>query len=237
MADGKVVAEVFYNVENRNITAPEVPAKEGYTGEWEAYSLTTGDITVSAIYTQKAASSTIFWWIMIGILLLALLIALLVFWLLTKNKNNNTPGPKAPEPEILPAPTPTPAQPARTVPQHVDSVAAEEVDDLMTDTEAAEALTISEEELGGKGKKMFINLGRINEMYEAGATVELASLKEKGLISSQAGRVKILADGTLDKPLTVKADDFSAQAIKMIVLTGGEAIRLKERTSNESFPS
>ena len=237
VADGKVVAEVLYNVENRNITAPEVPAKEGYTGEWEAYSLTTGDITVSAIYTQKAASSTIFWWIMIGILLLALLIALLVFWLLTKNKNNNTPGPKAPEPEILPAPKPAPAQPARTVPQHVDSVAAEEVDDLMTDTEAAEALTISEEELGGTGKKMFINLGRINEMYEAGATVELASLKEKGLISSQAGRVKILADGTLDKPLTVKADDFSAQAIKMIVLTGGEAIRLKERTSNESFPS
>ncbi len=237
VADGKVVAEVLYNVENRNITAPEVPAKEGYTGEWEAYSLTTGDITVSAIYTQKAASSTIFWWIMIGILLLALLIALLVFWLLTKNKNNNTPGPKAPEPEILPAPTPAPAQPARTVPQHVDSVAAEEVDDLMTDTEAAEALTISEEELGGTGKKMFINLGRINEMYEAGATVELASLKEKGLISSQAGRVKILADGTLDKPLTVKADDFSAQAIKMIVLTGGEAVRLKERTSNESFPS
>ena len=237
VADGKVVAEVLYNVENRNITAPEVPAKEGYTGAWEAYSLTTGDITVSAIYTQKAASSTIFWWIMIGILLLALLIALLVFWLLTKNKNNNTPGPKAPEPEILPAPKPAPAQPARTVPQHVDSVAAEEVDDLMTDTEAAEALTISEEELGGTGKKMFINLGRINEMYEAGATVELASLKEKGLISSQAGRVKILADGTLDKPLTVKADDFSAQAIKMIVLTGGEAIRLKERTSNESFPS
>jgi ribosomal protein L15 len=39
--------------------------------------------------------------------------------------------------------------------------------------------------------------------------------------------VKILADGTLEKALTIKADSFSIQAIKMIELTGGTPIVLE----------
>ena len=51
-ADGAQVGKTqTYTVENKNITAPEVPEKAGYTGEWEAYTLTTGDITVKAVYT------------------------------------------------------------------------------------------------------------------------------------------------------------------------------------------
>ena len=40
---------------------------------------------------------------------------------------------------------------------------------------------------------------------------------------------EILADGTLDKPLTVVADAFSVQAIKMITLTGGHAVQKKSK--------
>ena len=40
------------------------------------------------------------------------------------------------------------------------------------------------------------------------------------------GRVKILADGILNKPLTIKAESYSVQAIKMIELTGGTVIIL-----------
>ena len=43
-----------------------------------------------------------------------------------------------------------------------------------------------------------------------------------------SGRIEIPAVGTLDKPLTVKADAFSLGAVKMITLTGGQAIELKE---------
>ena len=46
----EVVGTQTYTVENTEITEPEVPAKEGYGGKWEAYVLTGGDITVNAVY-------------------------------------------------------------------------------------------------------------------------------------------------------------------------------------------
>ena len=52
MADGATVTTVTYTVENTEISVPAVPEKEGYTGVWEAYELTTGDITVNAVYTE-----------------------------------------------------------------------------------------------------------------------------------------------------------------------------------------
>ena len=72
-----------------------------------------------------------------------------------------------------------------------------------------------------------INVGVISPAYQAGDTVTLADLKAKGLIDANIGRLKVLAAGTLDKPLTIKADAFSVQAVKMITLTGGQAIELK----------
>ena len=73
-----------------------------------------------------------------------------------------------------------------------------------------------------------VNTKVISDAYLAGETVDLASLRARGLIPSDVGRIKILAVGTLDKPLTVKADAFSLQAVKMITLTVGQAIELKE---------
>lgn len=52
VADGTTVATLKYTVENKEITAPEVPEKEGYKGEWESYELNCSDITVNAIYTE-----------------------------------------------------------------------------------------------------------------------------------------------------------------------------------------
>ena len=48
-------------------------------------------------------------------------------------------------------------------------------------------------------------------------------LKARGLAPKNAGRVKILARGVMTKTLTVYADRFSLQAVKMIVLAGGKA--------------
>ena len=50
-AEGVVVSSDIYTVEDREISVPSVPSKEGYTGEWEEYELTTGNITVNAVYT------------------------------------------------------------------------------------------------------------------------------------------------------------------------------------------
>ena len=51
VADNATVGTATYTVENKDITAPAVPAKDGYTGVWETYELTTGDVTVNAVYT------------------------------------------------------------------------------------------------------------------------------------------------------------------------------------------
>jgi len=48
-------------------------------------------------------------------------------------------------------------------------------------------------------------------------------LKEKNLVSKNAGRVKVLARGVMTKKLTIYADKFSLQAVKMIALAGGHA--------------
>ena len=51
--DGEtVVGTDTYTVEDTEITVPEVPAKDGYTGAWEEFELTMGDVTVNAVYTE-----------------------------------------------------------------------------------------------------------------------------------------------------------------------------------------
>ena len=54
-ADGAEVATVEYAYGAAVITEPAVPAKDGYTGAWESYTLN-GDeeITVNAVYTKKS---------------------------------------------------------------------------------------------------------------------------------------------------------------------------------------
>ena len=50
-ADGAVVDTKTYTVDNAIVEAPAVPEKAHYTGAWESYTLTTGDVEVNAIYT------------------------------------------------------------------------------------------------------------------------------------------------------------------------------------------
>ena len=57
-ADSEAVATRTYTVEDTVIDEPEVPAKEHYTGEWEAYTLTKGDVTVNAVYTAISYTLT-----------------------------------------------------------------------------------------------------------------------------------------------------------------------------------
>ena len=49
-------------------------------------------------------------------------------------------------------------------------------------------------------------------------------MRERRLLPAKATAVKVLARGILNKPLTVIADDYSADAIKTILLAGGEAL-------------
>jgi len=64
-----------------------------------------------------------------------------------------------------------------------------------------------------------INLSRL-ERFAPGSVVDLAVLREAGLVRGQR-KVKILADGELTKVLTVKAHAFSQKAREKIMALGG----------------
>ena len=52
IADGKQVGEkISFTVEDDSIIPPDVPAKAGFTGAWESYTIGAKDITIAAIYT------------------------------------------------------------------------------------------------------------------------------------------------------------------------------------------
>jgi ribosomal protein L15 len=80
----------------------------------------------------------------------------------------------------------------------------------------------------GHGQQGIINIGVLDQNFEANDLITLSVLKEKGLISKKVGRMKVLADGILNKPLTIKSESYSIQAIKMIELTGGTVIILRD---------
>ncbi len=107
-------------------------------------------------------------------------------------------------------------------------VTVEEASELVSDEVVEEALEIKYVKLEG-GKKTIINIDTISENYKDGDEVNIKSLKEKGLIQPKYSSYKVLARGMLNKKLKVVADDFSNEAIKMIVLTGGEVVELKEK--------
>ena len=126
-----------------------------------------------------------------------------------------------PEPEPEPEPIPVPI----VIPE-VEKIDAIEADELITD-EVAMAVAEVEEGKAGVGFRAYINIGVINDHFESGDEVTLAAIKEKKLLPKKVQRIKVLADGVLDRPLKVKAESFSIQAIKMIELTGGTVVILK----------
>ena len=105
-------------------------------------------------------------------------------------------------------------------------VAVTEAKVLISD-EVAVSLIDDEEDVVWTKPKGIVNIDTLSENYQANDTVTLQSLKEKKLVGNSVNFVKVLARGVLNKPLTVKLHEFSMDAVKMIVLTGGKAVRLK----------
>jgi large subunit ribosomal protein L15 len=69
-----------------------------------------------------------------------------------------------------------------------------------------------------------VNLGDLEDRFDAGAEVTLEALKEKGLGTRKDVPVKVLAKGDLSKALTVHAHKFSASAREKIEAAGGTAV-------------
>ena len=117
-------------------------------------------------------------------------------------------------PEVIP----------EVMPEIVEHIDAEEADAMISDSLAMK--TVNRESGAGHGKQAIINIGVLDANFEANDVITLAVLKERNLIPKNAGRMKVLADGILNKPLIIKSESYSIQAIKMIELTGGTVIIL-----------
>jgi large subunit ribosomal protein L15 len=72
-----------------------------------------------------------------------------------------------------------------------------------------------------------VNIGELASRFEAGETVDREALQAKGL-AIRALPIKILANGTIDRALTVHADAFSAPAKEAIEKAGGRAATTAE---------
>jgi large subunit ribosomal protein L15 len=78
-----------------------------------------------------------------------------------------------------------------------------------------------------------VNVGRLAR-FEAGAEVTPQSLREAGVIRNPRQPVKILGQGELGVPLTVRVHKFSASARAKIEAAGGTAQELGNGDSGES---
>jgi large subunit ribosomal protein L15 len=79
----------------------------------------------------------------------------------------------------------------------------------------------------GAFKKDFaiVNLSSLDACFEAGATLDEAALRARGLVKGRHDDgVKILGDGEVTKPLTIRAQKFSESAAAKIAAAGGSAV-------------
>ncbi len=77
-------------------------------------------------------------------------------------------------------------------------------------------------------KKEFavLNLADLDQ-FEAGSTVDMATLREAGLVKGSRKKVKVLGNGEISKKLTVHADAFSKSAREKIEAAGGSCEETK----------
>ncbi len=103
----------------------------------------------------------------------------------------------------------------------VKQVTVAEAIKMIEDEVAASAIIVESRGAKATGKKGIINVDTLSANFETGETVTIERLKEKKLIPISIGQVKLLARGKLDKVLHVELQDYSIEAVKMVIATGG----------------
>jgi large subunit ribosomal protein L15 len=72
-----------------------------------------------------------------------------------------------------------------------------------------------------------LNLYVIEQSYEAGETVNLESLLKKGIITGRNAKVKLIADGELNKKVTIAAEILISASAKVAVEKAGGTVEAK----------
>lgn len=80
-----------------------------------------------------------------------------------------------------------------------------------------------------------VNIGSIGEKFEENAEVDVAALREKGLVTGKDQWVKVLGNGDIEFKISLKVDAVSATAKAKIEQAGGnvEVLRVEETVNGE----
>ena len=112
--------------------------------------------------------------------------------------------------------------------ERLDSVDAAKADSLITDDLAKTLLRSSPIPVSTEGVgSATVSVSAISAVFARDDRVDINSMKDKGLVPPGVLRVSVVGDGAVDKALKIRANDFDPTAIKMIALTGGEAIKVR----------
>lgn len=123
--------------------------------------------------------------------------------------------------------TPVVAQPAEAL-EFDKFISAEDANGMMSD-EQASALVEEIVDFAPAHKDIiyWINVDKIGKYFMNGEVVTLDEIKRRiPNVPRRVTYLKVVANGTLNKRLTVVADSFSTEAIKMILLMGGKVQKL-----------
>ncbi|MDP3273704.1 MAG: 50S ribosomal protein L15 [Deltaproteobacteria bacterium] len=77
-----------------------------------------------------------------------------------------------------------------------------------------------------------VNVAALEGKFESGATIELTSLIEMGLVKGKFGKVKILGNGDISKKFSVKVHAISAGAKEKIEKAGGTVVVLTDASAS-----
>jgi large subunit ribosomal protein L15 len=77
-----------------------------------------------------------------------------------------------------------------------------------------------------------VNVGRLEERFEAGSRVDSAALFERGLLRRRFEPVKLLGNGTLAKKLEIALDAVSESARAKVESAGG-SVQLVETNARQ----
>ena len=80
-----------------------------------------------------------------------------------------------------------------------------------------------------------VNIGSIGQKFEENAEVDVAALREKGLVTGKDQWVKVLGNGDIEFKISLKVDAVSAAAKAKIEKAGGtvEVLRVEETENGE----
>ena len=97
---------------------------------------------------------------------------------------------------------------------------------MIDDEVAASYIEVDNNAVSHVGKKDIVNVDTLSENFNDGDTITIDALKEKKLVPAKSKQVKLLARGTLDKKLFIELQDYSIEAVKMVIATGGTVKRV-----------